>query len=163
MTECEYRIVLFRPYYPNYSNSQLCSNNLWQHWPTGDKEQVTLDDREHLPYSEAVMNEVWRFCNILPVTAPKISPCPVKIGHLELPANIQVTSSTYSVHMDQSYWGDPEVFRPVLSQTIQTIRKLVNIFSIWHIFKTQIYFIFCWILLFVTTMFQAREVHNSRG
>ena len=79
---------------------------------TGDKDQVTLDDRETLPYTEAVMNEVWRFCNILPVTAPEISSCPVKIGQWELPANTQLTTSSYSVHMDQSYWGDPEVFRP---------------------------------------------------
>ena len=79
---------------------------------TRDKDRVTLDDRENLPYTEAVMNEVWRFCNILPVTAPKISSCPVKIGQWELPANTQITMSTYSVHMDQSYWGDPEVFRP---------------------------------------------------
>ena len=53
-------------------------------------------------------NQVWRFCNILPVTVPKSSSCPIKVGSYEIPANTHVTMSTYSVHMDQAYWGDPE-------------------------------------------------------
>ena len=55
---------------------------------------------------------MWRYCNILPVTVPKLSSCPIKVGSYEIPANTHVTMSTYSVHMDQAYWGDPESFRP---------------------------------------------------
>ena len=78
----------------------------------GDREQVTSADRESLPFTEATMNEVWRFCNILPIAPPKSSPCPIKVGHYDLEANTSILSSTYSVHMDQRYWRDPEVFRP---------------------------------------------------
>ena len=53
-----------------------------------------------------------RFCNILPIAPPKSSPCPIKVGQYDIAANTSILSSTYSVHMDQSYWGDPEIFRP---------------------------------------------------
>ena len=58
------------------------------------------------------MNEVWRFCNILPIAPPKTSPHPIKVCQYDIAANTSILSSTYSVHMDQSYWGDPRVFRP---------------------------------------------------
>ena len=78
----------------------------------GDKDQVTSADRDSLPFTEATMNEVWRFCNILPIAPPKSSPCPIKVGQYDIAANTSILSSTYSVHMDQSYWGDPDTFRP---------------------------------------------------
>ena len=58
------------------------------------------------------MNEVWRFCNILPIAPPKTSPYPIKVCQYDIPANTTILSPTYSVHMDQSYRGDPHVFRP---------------------------------------------------
>ena len=77
----------------------------------GDRDHVTSADKDHLPYTEATMNEVWRFCNILPIAPPKASPCPITVGQFDIPAHTSILSSTYSVHMDQSYWGDPEMFR----------------------------------------------------
>ena len=35
---------------------------------TGDNELVTLADKDNIPYTEATLNEVWRFCNIVPFT-----------------------------------------------------------------------------------------------
>ena len=37
----------------------------------GDRDQVTMGDRARLPYLEATLNEVWRYCNVAPIGPPR--------------------------------------------------------------------------------------------
>ena len=76
------------------------------------KEFVTLADRDRLPFTEAVINEVWRYCTIIGVPPPRNISCPVKIHSMNIAKNTPYMSNIYSVHMDKDYWKDPEVFRP---------------------------------------------------
>ena len=78
----------------------------------GTKDLVRMEDKESLPYTEATLNEVWRISNIVPVPPPRVTNKNLTIGHFEIPATTMMFSNTYSVHMDQAYWGDPENFRP---------------------------------------------------
>ena len=66
---------------------------------TEGKDLVTLSDKESLPYTEAFLNEVWRFCNILPMPTKQTS-ASLKLDHYEIPAGTDVLTNIYSVHMD---------------------------------------------------------------
>ena len=78
----------------------------------GERDLVRLKDKEQLPYTEAALNEVWRIGNIVPLTPPRVTTDPLKIGKFEIPASTMIMSSTYTIHMDEKYWGDPHIFRP---------------------------------------------------
>jgi len=80
---------------------------------TGDSEFVTLADKDNLPYTEATLNEVWRFCNVVPLPPPRrVSGGRLKVNDYEIPGGTVLFSNSYTVHMDQDYWKDPETFRP---------------------------------------------------
>ena len=79
---------------------------------TIDKDVVSMDDKEVLPYTEATLNEIFRFSSVAPIPPPRQLSAPVQLGPYKIPANTIFVTSTYSVHFDQEYWGDPEVFRP---------------------------------------------------
>eukprot|EP00092_Neocalanus_flemingeri_P024855 GFUD01026951.1.p1 GENE.GFUD01026951.1~~GFUD01026951.1.p1 ORF type:complete len:495 (-),score=88.71 GFUD01026951.1:186-1670(-) len=78
----------------------------------GDRDLVRMEDKENLPYTEATLNEVWRISNVVPVTPPRITSAPLKIGKFDIPASTLIMSSTYTIHMDEKYWSDPYSFRP---------------------------------------------------
>ena len=79
---------------------------------TGHRDRVTLADRDDLPFTEATLNEVWRFCNVVPIPPPRKLSTPIKLGDYEIPGQTIFMTSSYSVHMDSQYWKDPESFRP---------------------------------------------------
>ena len=76
------------------------------------RELVNISDKDKCHYTEAVLNEVWRFCNILILPLPRKFSIPTIIKNHEIPKNAVYLTNIYSVHMDQEYWKDPEVFRP---------------------------------------------------
>ncbi|XP_058464516.1 methyl farnesoate epoxidase-like [Malaya genurostris] len=71
-----------------------------------------LDDRRHLPYTEAVVCEIQRIANVAPLAIAHRALQPVQLGTYVIPKNAIAMVSLYSLHMDRSYWGDPECFRP---------------------------------------------------
>lgn len=77
-----------------------------------DKDVITWTDKDSLPYTEATLHEVWSLGNIAPYGPPRITSGPVNIAGYDFPKGTVVMHSTYSVHMDKKYWGDPEIFRP---------------------------------------------------
>eukprot|EP00090_Calanus_glacialis_P046719 TRINITY_DN9300_c0_g1_i1.p1 TRINITY_DN9300_c0_g1~~TRINITY_DN9300_c0_g1_i1.p1 ORF type:complete len:492 (-),score=90.51 TRINITY_DN9300_c0_g1_i1:97-1572(-) len=79
---------------------------------TGEREFVRVEDKEKLPFTEATLNEVWRIANVVPLTPPRITTDVLKIGKYEIPESTMIMSNTYTVHMDEKYWGDPYNFRP---------------------------------------------------
>ena len=78
----------------------------------GTKEFVRIEDKENLPYTEATLNEVWRIANVVPITPPRVTNKKMKIGQFEIPDSTLIMSNSYTIHMDQTYWGDPDNFRP---------------------------------------------------
>jgi len=79
---------------------------------TGEDGLVTLAHKGNLPYTEATLNEVWRFCNVVPLPPPRKVAGQLKVKNYEIPSGTVLFSNSYSVHMDQEYWKDPETFRP---------------------------------------------------
>ncbi|KAF2901223.1 hypothetical protein ILUMI_04967 [Ignelater luminosus] len=78
------------------------------------KEHRNLDyhDRDHIPYVEAVLSEIERYCNVAPLIGPRrVSEDTMLEGYL-IPKNSTVLVNAYSIYVDKEIWKDPEVFRP---------------------------------------------------
>ena len=60
---------------------------------TGDSEFVTLADKDNLPYTEATLNEVWRFCNVAPLPPPRKLKEKIKIENYEIPEGTYYVSN----------------------------------------------------------------------
>merc|ERR1712227_363832 len=76
------------------------------------RDVITCKDKPDLAYVEAVLSEIWRFCNIAPFGPPRYAHQDVPVGDVVIPAGATIMYNTYTLHMDKDYWGDPEVFRP---------------------------------------------------
>ncbi|KAG8313366.1 hypothetical protein J6590_001833 [Homalodisca vitripennis] len=72
----------------------------------------TLQDRPHMPYTEALIMEVLRFTNIATVSVPHRAKRQVNLDSYIIPKDVTILVSLYSVHMDEQHWGDPHNFRP---------------------------------------------------
>ncbi|VVC37362.1 Cytochrome P450, E-class, group I,Cytochrome P450,Cytochrome P450, conserved site [Cinara cedri] len=63
-------------------------------------------------YVEAVLLETKRLNHVTPVIGPRRVLKNTNLKGFSIPKNTTILMSLYSVHLDQSTWGDPEVFRP---------------------------------------------------
>lgn len=78
----------------------------------GRKRFPNLQDRNHLPYVEAVLSEIQRISNVAPLGIAHRSTETVQFRDYTIPKDSVMLVSLYSLNMDKTYWQDPEVFRP---------------------------------------------------
>ncbi|XP_029111791.1 vitamin D 25-hydroxylase [Scleropages formosus] len=71
-----------------------------------------LEDRPHMPYTEAVLHEVLRFCNVAPLGVFHATCEDALVRGYSVPRGTTVITNLYSVHFDEKYWVNPEVFSP---------------------------------------------------
>lgn len=72
----------------------------------------TLEDKQKMPYVEAVLHEVLRFCNIVPLGIFRATSQDANVNGYTIPKGTMVITNLYSVHFDEKYWSDPGVFSP---------------------------------------------------
>ncbi|XP_068115600.1 vitamin D 25-hydroxylase [Hyperolius riggenbachi] len=72
----------------------------------------TFEERCAMPYTEAVLHEVLRFCNIAPLGIFHATSRDTTVRGYSIPAGTTIITNLYSVHFDQKYWTNPEVFCP---------------------------------------------------
>lgn len=72
----------------------------------------TLEDKQKMPYVEAVLHEVLRFCNIVPLGIFRATSQDANVNGYTIPKGTMVITNLYSVHFDEKYWNDPGVFSP---------------------------------------------------
>ncbi|XP_061059053.1 vitamin D 25-hydroxylase isoform X2 [Eubalaena glacialis] len=70
------------------------------------------DDKCKMPYTEAVLHEVLRFCNIVPLGIFHATSEDAVVRGYSIPKGTTVITNLYSVHFDEKYWRDPEIFYP---------------------------------------------------
>ncbi|XP_028329698.1 vitamin D 25-hydroxylase [Gouania willdenowi] len=73
---------------------------------------ATLEDKLKMPYVEAVLHEVLRFCNIVPLGIFRATSQDTQVNGYSIPKGTMVITNLYSVHFDEKYWNDPGVFLP---------------------------------------------------
>lgn len=72
----------------------------------------TLEDKHKMPYVEAVLHEVLRFCNIVPLGIFRATSQDASVNGYKIPKGTMVITNLYSVHFDEKYWQEPGVFAP---------------------------------------------------
>ncbi|MFT7814484.1 vitamin D 25-hydroxylase [Arapaima gigas] len=71
-----------------------------------------LEDKPRMPYTEAVLHEVLRFCNVVPLGIFRATYEDALVRGYSIPRGTTVITNLYSVHFDEKYWGNPAVFSP---------------------------------------------------
>ncbi|KAM8938751.1 vitamin D 25-hydroxylase [Pelodytes ibericus] len=85
----------------------------------------TLEEKSRMPYTEAVLHEILRFCNIAPLGIFHATSRDTVVRGYSIPEGTTVITNLYSVHFDEKYWIDPEIFYPerFLDSNGQFIKK----------------------------------------
>ncbi|EGG15618.1 cytochrome P450 family protein [Cavenderia fasciculata] len=73
---------------------------------------VGIDHQMQTPYLNAVIKEVLRIKPIAPMGLPRIAKESIQIDDLFIPKGTQLIQNIYSLHHDESYWGNPSTFMP---------------------------------------------------
>ncbi|XP_061924078.1 vitamin D 25-hydroxylase isoform X2 [Entelurus aequoreus] len=72
----------------------------------------SLEDKHKMPFVEAVLHEILRFCNIVPLGIFRATTQDAQVNGYTIPKGTMVITNLYSVHFDKKYWTDPGVFSP---------------------------------------------------
>uniref|UniRef100_A0ACB8GFC9 Uncharacterized protein n=1 Tax=Sphaerodactylus townsendi TaxID=933632 RepID=A0ACB8GFC9_9SAUR len=74
--------------------------------------QPLIEHRSKLPYTDAVIHEVQRFANILPMNLPHATTADVTLRGYFIPKGTHIIPLLYSVLYDESQWEKPFQFYP---------------------------------------------------
>ncbi|XP_001865026.2 probable cytochrome P450 305a1 [Culex quinquefasciatus] len=88
------------------------------------QDQIQWSDRDKLSFVQAVILEVQRFFPTIAFGGPRRALQDCTIGGYHIPKGTTLFSDLKSVHHEQEYWKDPEVFRP--ERFLDGHGKLVN-------------------------------------
>ncbi|XP_066556991.1 vitamin D 25-hydroxylase [Amia ocellicauda] len=78
----------------------------------GNNKPPSLEDKPRMPYTEAVLHEVLRLCNIAPLGIFRATSEDAVVRGYSIPRGTTVITNLYSVHFDEKYWSSPEQFSP---------------------------------------------------
>ncbi|XP_062959286.1 cytochrome P450 2C19-like isoform X1 [Cynocephalus volans] len=71
-----------------------------------------MQDRSHMPYTDAVVHEIQRYIDLVPTNAPHAVTCDIKFRNYFIPKGTTVLTSLTSVLHDDKEFPNPELFDP---------------------------------------------------
>ncbi|XP_033044094.1 cytochrome P450 2C9-like [Trachypithecus francoisi] len=71
-----------------------------------------MQDRSHMPYTDAVVHEVQRYIDLLPTNLPHAVTCDIKFRNYLIPKGTTILISLTSVLHDNKEFPNPEMFDP---------------------------------------------------
>uniref|UniRef100_A0A8C5QY04 Vitamin D 25-hydroxylase n=2 Tax=Leptobrachium leishanense TaxID=445787 RepID=A0A8C5QY04_9ANUR len=113
--------ILLMALYPNIQGQVQKEIDL----VVGPNRTPTFEEKSRMSYTEAVLHEVLRFCNIAPLGIFHATSRDTVVRGYSIPEGTTVITNLYSVHFDEKYWNNPEVFYPerFLDSNGQFVRK----------------------------------------
>ncbi|XP_051731720.1 cytochrome P450 2J2-like isoform X15 [Ctenopharyngodon idella] len=78
----------------------------------GGSRQPSLSDKDNMPFTNAVIHEIQRIGNIIPINLARAAVEDTQIGQYSIPKGTIVTGSLTSVLFDESEWETPHSFNP---------------------------------------------------
>uniref|UniRef100_A0A4W4FU91 Uncharacterized protein n=1 Tax=Electrophorus electricus TaxID=8005 RepID=A0A4W4FU91_ELEEL len=78
----------------------------------GSSCQPSMLDKENLPYTNAVIHEIQRMANIIPLNLPRAATEDTQIEGYCIPKGTTVLGNLTSVLFDESEWETPQTFNP---------------------------------------------------
>ncbi|KAB0381989.1 hypothetical protein FD755_003906 [Muntiacus reevesi] len=71
-----------------------------------------MQDRSHMPYTDAVIHEIQRYIDLVPTNLPHAVTCDIKFRNYLIPKGTDILTSLTSVLHDDKEFPNPEVFDP---------------------------------------------------
>ncbi|XP_028258726.1 cytochrome P450 2J2-like [Parambassis ranga] len=78
----------------------------------GSSRQPSVTDRENMPYTDAVIHEIQRLANILPLNVARMANKDTTVDKYTIPKGTMVLTALGSVLHDESVWETPHSFNP---------------------------------------------------
>ncbi|XP_054913118.1 cytochrome P450 2J4-like [Poeciliopsis prolifica] len=78
----------------------------------GPSRQPALSDRENMPYTDAVIHEIQRMGNILPLNVAHMTIKDTTLDKYSIPKGTLIIAPLHSVLHDESMWETPHSFNP---------------------------------------------------
>ncbi|XP_019134716.2 cytochrome P450 2J6 [Larimichthys crocea] len=78
----------------------------------GSSRQPSLADRENMPYTDAVIHEIQRMANIIPLNVVHMASKDTKLNEYTIPKGTIIMATLDSVLHDESMWETPHSFNP---------------------------------------------------
>nr|XP_021514931.1 cytochrome P450 2J6-like [Meriones unguiculatus] len=78
----------------------------------GHDRQPRTDDRESMPYTNAVIHEVLRMGNIVPLSVPREVTADSTFTGFHLPKGTMILPNLTALHRDPKEWTTPAIFNP---------------------------------------------------
>ncbi|KAM8788921.1 cytochrome P450 2J2-like isoform 1-T1 [Rhynchonycteris naso] len=78
----------------------------------GHSQQPSTAVRELMPYTNAVIHEVQRMGNIVPLNVPREVTVDTTLAGYHLPKGTMVITNLTALHRDPTEWATPEIFNP---------------------------------------------------
>ncbi|XP_054913092.1 cytochrome P450 2J2-like [Poeciliopsis prolifica] len=78
----------------------------------GPSRQPALSDRENMPYTDAVIHEIQRMGNIVPLNLARLANKDTTLDKYFIPKGTMILPSLHSVLHDESMWETPHTFNP---------------------------------------------------
>ncbi|XP_053177697.1 cytochrome P450 2J4-like [Scomber japonicus] len=78
----------------------------------GQIRQPTMADRPNLPYTDAVIHEIQRMGNIVPLNGLRRAAKDTTLGGYFIPKGTSLMPTLTSVLFDKTVWGTPDTFNP---------------------------------------------------
>ncbi|XP_028665021.1 cytochrome P450 2B11-like [Erpetoichthys calabaricus] len=78
----------------------------------GPNRSPCMEHRSQMPYTEAVIHEIQRFIDIVPIGIPRATTRDTKFNEYNIPKDTFIFPVLNSVHFDPTQYKDPENFNP---------------------------------------------------
>ncbi|XP_006200649.1 cytochrome P450 2J2-like [Vicugna pacos] len=78
----------------------------------GQSQQPSTAARESMPYTNAVIHEVQRMGNIVPLNVPKEVTVDTTLDGYHLPKGTRILTNLTALHRDPAEWATPDTFNP---------------------------------------------------
>ncbi|XP_027766991.1 cytochrome P450 2J3-like [Empidonax traillii] len=78
----------------------------------GQARQPVLEDRNNMPYTNAVIHEVQTKANIVPFNVPRMAAKDTNLDGFFIPKGTMVMTNITSVMFDKNEWETPDTFNP---------------------------------------------------
>ncbi|XP_047409189.1 cytochrome P450 2C55-like [Sciurus carolinensis] len=71
-----------------------------------------MQDRSHMPYTDAMVHEIQRYISLIPNNVPHVATCNIKFRNYMIPKGTDLITSLTSVLHDDKAFPNPEIFDP---------------------------------------------------
>lgn len=78
----------------------------------GKDKSPSWNDRENIPYLDAIIMEVSRIKSISPLGEPKWTTADMQVNYYDIPKGTYIINNFHAIHMDPNLWDKPEEFNP---------------------------------------------------